>query len=72
MVLQQAAADAESGKSPEEKLADALNYVADDVDEEVEQVHDYVDEGGRGEVRLSVRAVSRTCSNSVRDRYEPS
>ena len=42
MVLQQTAAEAEAGKSAEEKLADALNYVADDVDEEVEQVHDYV------------------------------
>jgi hypothetical protein len=68
MVLQQTTADADAGKSAEEKLADALNCVADDVDEEVEQVHDWVDEGGRGEVRCSARAVRRTCGANYRAR----
>jgi hypothetical protein len=40
MVLQQTTADAEAAKAAEEELTDALNSVADDVDEEVEQVHE--------------------------------
>ena len=68
MVLQQTAADADASESAEEKLADALNHMAGDVNEEVEQVHDYVDEVGRGEVRVSVPTVSGTCGANVRAR----